>query len=85
MTPLAIIAAAFALTLAATLLGKMHPAAYGCAVPFIVAIMLFIYLIAARPGNSTAPLIIPFGFAWAALGSSAGAFLGAGLRSLLNR
>lgn len=80
MTPVGFAVVAFALTLAAVMLSKPHPAAWGCSVPFIIAIGLFAYIIIARPGSSTAPLIIPFGFAWAALGSVPAAFIGAWVR-----
>jgi uncharacterized membrane protein YfcA len=72
------IAGSFVLTLLLVLLfRKPHPAAWGCGTPVLIGSALIAYILILRPGNSTAGLIIPFGFVWAVMGAIPGATLGA--------
>jgi hypothetical protein len=82
------IAGAFFISGGITAVTRTAPEVSGCLLPILAAVAPVIYLeffIAHIPANSTAPVIVPFGFFWTAVGSVPGAFAGAWLRRALNR
>jgi uncharacterized membrane protein YfcA len=76
---------AFCASTLLTVFTRVHPAAYGCVVPFVAVAGLVIYMALGRPGTSTAVLMIPIAFFSTAIGSVGGAFAGAWLRQVKNR
>jgi hypothetical protein len=76
------IAMSFGITLALSAFTRVHPAAYGCLLPILAAILMIITVSFWPNGSSTQAVGIPFAFIYAALGSIPGAFAGAGLRHL---
>jgi len=76
-----VIAGAFCVTLLLSWRTTIHPAAYGCAMPFVAAAIMIVLLMILPIGNSTAPVAVPFIAIFAALGSMPGAMIGGSLRS----
>lgn len=79
---------AFVLAALITSLTKAPPVPTGLLLPVPVgaaAIVYVMYFVPATASNSTAPVIIPFAFAWTLLGTLPGALIGPPLRDAFTR
>jgi hypothetical protein len=85
MTMEGMIAISFILSLLLSAFTPIHPAAYGCLLPILAAIVVILMVSYWPNGSSTQAVGIPFAFMFVACGSIPGAFAGEAMKNYLRK